>query len=296
MTIERSDATANRHRFGLNNLPFWWPLALGLMTMAVPTMINMAQQTWKLDSGAHGPIVLATGFWLLHHDGLRLADARHDIDQWALTLAGLVLSLPLYIFGRAFDFVSLEYVGLYGTFLTVLLRLFGIGSLRRHAFPLFYLALAVPPPGWLIAGITAPLQNLVSGAAGGIATMLGYPVARQGVLLFVGPYQLLVEEACSGLNSLFGLSAISLLYIYLMHRASWGYSLLLLAAVLPIAILVNVMRILALIAITWRFGDATAQGFLHGTTGLALFAVALVLIFALDSLLKPLVGRFSRHD
>jgi exosortase len=296
MTIERSGASADRHGFGLSDLPFWWPLALGLMTMAVPTIINMAQQTWKLESGAHGPIVLATGFWLLHHDGLRLADARYEVDRWALTLAGLALSLPLYIFGRAFDFVSLEYVGLYGTFLTVLLRLFGLGSLRRHAFPLFYLALAVPPPGWLIASMTAPLQSLVSGAAGRIAMILGYPVARQGVLLFVGPYQLLVEEACSGLNSLFGLSAISLLYIFLTHRASWRYSLLLLAAVLPIAILVNIMRILALIAITWRFGDATAQGFLHGTTGLVLFAVALVLIFALDSLLEPLVRRFWRHD
>jgi exosortase len=298
MTIEQSGATADRHGLRLNDLPFWWPLALGLMTMAVPTIINMAQQTWKLESGAHGPIVLATGFWLLHHDGLRLADARHNIDPstLALVLAGLALSLPLYIFGRAFDFVSLEYVGLYGTFLMVILRLFGLGALRQHAFPLFYLALAVPPPGWFIAGITAPLQNLVSGAAGGIASILGYPVARQGVLLFVGPYQLLVEDACSGLNSLFGLSAISLLYIFLMHRASWRYSLLLLAAVLPIAILVNIIRILALIAITWRFGDATAQGFLHGTTGLALFAVALVLIFGLDSLIEPLVRRLWRHD
>lgn len=292
MTIEPSVVATAANRPPLT-APFWWPLALGLMIMAVPTIINMAQQTWKLETGAHGPIVLATGFWLLHHDGLRLADARRDVTQGWLVLAILVPSLLVYIFARAFDFVSLEYVGLYGTFLANLVRLFGLQQLRRHAFPLFYLALAVPPPGWLIAGITAPLQTLVSNVAGQIALLIGYPVARQGVLLFVGPYQLLVEEACSGLNSLFGLSAVSLLYIFLMHRASWRYSLLLLAAVLPIAILVNVIRILALIAITFRFGDAAAQGFLHSTTGLALFAAALALIFALDRLLEPLVRRFS---
>src|SRR5258705_11946007 len=99
--------------------------------MGVPTMINMAQQTWKLDSGAHGPIVLATGFWLLHHDGLRLTDARHHSDRRHLTLAWLVLGLPLYIFGREFECVSLEYVGLDGTVLTELLWLIGTGSVPR---------------------------------------------------------------------------------------------------------------------------------------------------------------------
>jgi exosortase len=272
-------------------LPFWLPLAVGLLLMAVPTIVSMAEQTWTLESGAHGPIVLATGLWLLHYDGLRLVDARQEDAKWGPALMLLALSLPVYVFGRAFDFISVEFVGLYLTFLALLLRLFGLGRLWRHAFPLFYLALAVPPPGWLIAHLTAPLQALVSGVAGDAASLLGYPVARQGVLLFVGPYQLLVEEACAGLNSIFGLGAISLLYIFLLHRASWRYSLLLLAAVLPIAILVNIIRILALIAITWRFGDATAQGFLHATTGLALFALALLLIFALDNLLERLIRR-----
>ena len=76
-----------------------------------------------------------------------------------------------------------------------------------------------------------------------------------------------------------------------MHRASWRYSLLLLALVLPIAIIVNIIRILALIAITYRFGDAAAQGFLHSTTGLVLFAAALLLIFGLDSLIGRILKR-----
>ena len=269
----------------------WLPLLAGLLALAIPTIASLAHQTWQLESGAHGPIVLVTAFWLLYHDGLRPSQASREGHQWPLALTCLGASLMVYIFGRAYDFISIEFVGLYGAFVSVLIRLFGVGRLLTNRFPLFYLALATPPPGWLIARLTVPLQSFVSAAAGHIAALLNYPIARQGVLLFVGPYQLLVEEACSGLNSLFGLTAISLLYIYLMHRASWRYSLLLLALVLPIAIIVNIIRILVLIAITYRFGDAAAQGFLHSTTGLVLFATALLLIFGLDSFIGRILKR-----
>ena len=291
MITEMVPALADRVRRDPFGSTFWLPLLIGLAALAIPTIANLAQQTWQLESGAHGPIVLVTAFWLIHHDGLRPSDANREGHNWPLAFAGLIFSLLTYVFGRAFDFISIEFVGLYGVFVSVLIRLFGTRRLLRHRFPLFYLALAAPPPGWLMARLTMPLQSFVSGAASHIAALLDYPIARQGVLLFVGPYQLLVEEACSGLNSLFGLTAISLLYIYLMHRASWRYSLLLLALVLPIAIVVNVIRILALVAITCRFGDAAAQGFLHMTTGLVLFAVALLLIFGLDSL----IGRILRR-
>lgn len=269
-------------------LPSWWVLAAALVVLAVPTVINLAGQTWQLESGAHGPIVLSTGAWLLYHDGMRLSAVDPAGQGWRRAWPFLLLSLAAYIFGRAFDFISLEYAGLYGAFLSMVLRLIGWSGLKRHAFPLFYLALAVPPPGWLMTAITAPLQTIVSQAAEWITALLGYPVARQGVMLFVGPYQLLVEEACSGLNSLFGLVAISTLYIYLMHRASFRYAMVLLVAVLPIAVAANIIRIMALILITWHFGDAAAQGFLHATTGMVLFTLGLLMVFAVDRLLEPL--------
>ena len=291
MNTETVPALADRKRGDRLSSAFWLPLLIGVVALAIPTIASLAQQTWQLESGAHGPIVLVTAFWLLHHDGMRMSDASREGHQWPLALACLGASLLTYAFGRVFDFISIEFVGLYGAFVSVLIRLFGVRRLLTHRFPLFYLALAAPPPGWLMARLTMPLQSFVSGAAGHIAALLDYPIARQGVLLFVGPYQLLVEEACSGLNSLFGLTAISLLYIYLLHRASWRYSLLLLALVLPIAIFVNIIRILALIAITYGFGDAAAQGFLHFTTGLVLFAAALLLIFGLDSLISRILRR-----
>ena len=268
-------------------VPDWWPLLLGLLVLAVPTIASMAKSAWATDTGAHGPIVLATGLWLLYHDGLRVSADRTP-GAWRPALVPLIIGLAVYIVGRAYDFISVEGFGLYLVFVAMVIRLAGLQALRRHVFPMLYLALCLPPPGWLMTQLTAPLQVLVSWASEGIASALGFPIAREGVVLYVAQYELLVEDACAGLNTLFGLTAISLLYIYLAHRASLRYAAVLLLAVIPIAILANIIRVFGLIAITYYFGDAAAQGFMHGTTGMVMFALGLVLIMGFDLLL----GRF----
>lgn len=266
-------------------VPAWWPLLLGLLVLAVPTIASLANSAWSTDTGAHGPIVLATGLWLLHHDGLRVPPPGAPA-HWRPAMPVLLLGLLAYAFGRAYDFISVEGFGLYLVFVGMVIRLVGLAALRRHLFPLFYLALCLPPPGWLMTQLTAPLQVLVSWASEGIASALGYPIAREGVVLQVAQYQLLVEDACAGLNSLFGLTAISLLYIFLAHRASLRHAGILLLAVIPIAILANIIRVFGLIMITYYFGDAAAQGFMHSTTGMVMFVMGLLLIMAFDQVIS----------
>ena len=123
--------------------------------------------------------------------------------------------------------------------------------------------------------------------------MVGYPIVRQGVTLYVAQYQLLVEDACAGLNSLVSLTAISLFYIYLLHNATWRYSLMLVAWIIPLAILANVIRIIILVLLTYHFGDAAAQGFLHSTAGLVMFATALLGIFLVDGVTQAVQRRFG---
>ncbi len=267
------------------DLPLWWPLLAGLLVLAVPTIITLAGDAWASEAGAHGPIVLATGLWLLHHDGFRMPGGAAQ-GRWITVLPFLLGGLLAYIFGRAYDFISIEGFGLYLVFIAIVVRLAGLAVLRRHAFPLFYLALCLPPPGWVMTKLTAPLQVLVSWAAEGIVRAIGLPIAREGVVLHVAQYQLLVEDACAGLNSLFGLTAISLLYIFLAHRASLRHASILLLAIIPIAILANIIRVVGLILITYFFGDAAAQGFMHSTTGMVMFVLGLLLIIAFDQLLS----------
>lgn len=266
------------------------PLLLGLMVLAIPTLASLGAQVWTTELGAHGPLVLATGGWLLYHNN---AGKIHPTarQSWFPASLLVIAGLTFYIFGRAYDFISVEVGGLYFVFIAFAWRLIGTPGLRRNVFPLFYLAFLIPLPGWFIDWITAPLQLLVSATSLEISQLAQLPVARQGVALIVGPYQLLVEEACSGMNSLVGMIAVSLFYIFLLRRASWRYAALLTVLIVPVAIAVNVMRVTALIGITYYFGDAAAQGFLHGTTGIILFGTGLMLIFAADTFLWHLLHR-----
>lgn len=267
------------------------PLFVFILVSA-PTFYRLGIQTWSRDFGAHGPIVLATGLWLLWR---KLPSMREEGTPGflPLSIAGIVVSLPIYVFGRAYDIISMEAAGLYGFAVSMLHDRFGVRTLIRNWFPLAYLGLLLPLPAWMLDEFTSPLKHLVSALSFGLVEPLGIPIVREGVTMTVGPYQLLVEDACSGLNSLVGLIAITLFYIYLLRGTNWRYSLVLLCLIIPVAIAANVLRIVTLILLTFYFGDAVGQGFLHVTAGLFLFAIALMLMFALDNVLarflkKPL--------
>jgi exosortase len=262
------------------DLPLWIALAI----LAVPTIASLGQQVWNTEAGAHGPIVVAVGGWLLFQELAGAKDLKRP-GSMVLTLAVLILSLALYVFGRAFDFISLEVAGLYGTGVSMLYSRIGLRALTHLWFPVAYLAFLVPPPGWVMDELTAPLKQFVSWASMSVLSAAGIPVAREGVTIYVAGYQLLVEDACSGMNSMVGLVAVSLLYIYLLRGSHLRYATLLVLASIPIAIVGNILRIMTLILLTYFFGDEVAQGFLHQVSGIFLFAVDLLLVFMLDQFL-----------
>jgi exosortase len=268
------------------------PLIVAGLALAIPTFLRLGEQVWSKEFGAHGPIVLFTGGWLLWRRWGDMQAMAKPGPLW-LTLTGAVMAAAFYIFGRAYDFMILEALGLYGFFLVVLHDRLGLKAMFANWFPLVYLGLLLPPPGWLLDQVTAPLKLLVSVLATGVVEPLGIPIAREGVTMTVGPYQLLVEDACSGLNSLIGLIAVTLFYIYLLRGSNWRYSAFLVCLIIPVAIIANAIRIVILINLTYFFGDAVGQGFLHKTAGLFLFATALALVFAIDSGLSSLLKKRS---
>ena len=265
-----------------------WPVLVGYLLLALPTLYALATEAWSLEIGTHGPIVLATGVWLLARAARSLP--LRTPGRPAVTAIFLSIALPIYIFGRAYDFLSLEAAALWMVTIGGTWSLFG-RDIRALAFPLLYLGFLVPPPGWLVDQLTAPLQQFVSYVASEVLLFAGYPIIRSGVTIFVAQYQLLVEQACSGMNSLIGLTAISLFYIYILYGSSWRYSLILTGFILPIAVITNIVRVIALILITYHFGDAAAQGFLHGTTGVIVFSFVLFLFVVFDAALRKILPR-----
>jgi exosortase B len=266
----------------------WLPVAAGLLALYVPTFYDLAQTLWQEDDHAHGPIILAVIVWLVWRERAALSAAPVRAAKTAgFTL--LVFGLLLYVVGRP-QGINVFQVGALVPILTgVLLAMRGWAAVRALWFPLLFAAFLVPFPNVFVDAVTGPLKQNVSAVAESILYAAGYPIGRSGVTLTIGQYQMLVADACSGLNSMFSLSALGLLYLYMMQRTSLLHNALVVASILPIAFTANIIRVLALILVTYYFGDAAGQGFLHGAAGMVLVMAALTLLLLLDAVLARFI-------
>lgn len=267
----------------------WIPVLLGLCALYVPTYVTLANGVWNSEEQGHGPLILAVVLWLFWQKKAVLAEdagARSALG-WPL----LVFGLLLYVLGRSQDILLFEVGSHIPVLGGVLLVTRGAPALRALWFAVFFFAFMVPLPGAVVDALTNPLKRHVSEIAEHLLYAVGYPIARSGVTLTIGPYQLLVADACSGLHSLYSLSALGLLYLHLMQHKSFLRNAILAAAILPIAFGANIVRVIFLVLVTFHLGDEAGQGFLHGFAGMVLFVAALLLLFLLDSMLGLFLGR-----
>ena len=269
-------------------------LALALLVTVIPTLFAVASESWTTEAGVHGPLVLATAIWLVWRNWTEIrAEARPG--HLGAAVAVLLLASAIYLFGRAYNFLMLEMAALLLALLAIAYSFVGHQVLLKLWFPIFYLGFLIPLPGWVLDSLTQPLKILVSDIVTWMLSGIGYPIVQMGATLYIAQYQLLVEDACAGLNSIISLTAVGLFYIYLMHNASWRYSVLLLFFLLPIAIAANVIRVIILVLLTYYAGNEVAQGYLHDTAGLVTFVSALLLFFLLDQLLAPVRRRLTAN-
>jgi exosortase B len=263
----------------------WLPVALGLAAVYLPSYFALAQTTWASEENGHGPIILAVFAWLVWEKRAALV-AGVVAPSPVLGWTSFVLGLLMYILGRSQSIDTVEVASHIPLLVGILLLMRGGAAVRQLWFALFFLLFLIPLPGVLVDAATGALKQQVSLVAENLLYALNYPVARNGVVLSIGPYRLLVADACSGLNSMFSLSALGLLYLYLMPPRHWMHAALMLAAILPIAFVANVIRVITLVLVTYYFGDEAGQGFAHNAAGMLLFVFALGLLIAFDSVLR----------
>ena len=273
-----------------------WPhlvLLLGVAAVVLPTMFDVARLTWTTEQGGHAPIIVATGGWLFYRE-LKTARARLRPGKLWIAAPALCVSLICYVVARITGILEIEGVAMYATLISAFYALAGGALLRATWFPILYLAAALPPPDTVVSVITQPLKIAISDSAVSLLHALGYPIASSGVTIQIANYELLVAAACAGLNSIITLSAICLFYVYLRHRSDLMAFLIVGVLIVPVAVFSNFVRVLALVLITYYFGEAAAQGFLHDFAGLTLFLVALLSIIGLDSVFTRLRVRGAK--
>ena len=271
----------------------WVPVFFGLAAMYVPTFVDLFMGLWRSDEQMHGPIILAVClylFWSLRNDIQDAPVHPRRALAWPLFAIGLLA----YILGRSQDIILFELGSLLWILPALLLLQRGTRALKACWFPIFFLLFMIPLPGPIVDMLTLPMKTFVSWATEHLLYAAGYPISRNGVILYLGQYQLLVADACAGLHTLFSLEAMGLFYLHLTRHESWGRNTALAILIIPISLTANTIRVITLSLITYHFGDEAGQGFLHGFAGMVLFISALILIMALDSLIQFILTRRQR--
>jgi exosortase B len=273
-----------------------WPglLPFSVLVSYVPTLLKLIDGPWQTEQEGHGPLIIAACVWLVWQLRAKLRLAKISpapIFGWIFLLFGLSV---LFLARLQQGLVTFEMFSIIPVIVGCILITAGWSVLRVLLFPIAFLIFAIPMPDWIVDAATVPLKVFISNIVTRILYAAGYPIAQNGVMILIGTYQLLVKDACSGMNSIFALSAIGVFYAYAFRRSEMIRSLVLLASIIPITIAANFIRVVALVLIAYYGGPDLLEGIVHDLTGISLFVVALLLLFLLDAVLGFCIALFNQ--
>jgi exosortase B len=294
------DAVDPGHGKAVALLP-WVIVAIGLCAMYAPLAGRLLWALLLFDEKStpdqeHGPIVLCVSLFLFY---LKRAEVLAAKEENPRTVAGwviLAVGLLFYVVGHSQSIVSIEIFSGIVVLLGLGFVLLGKKAVKQIWFPYFFMLFMIPFPAGVVDAVTMPLKMAVSYGAESVLYAAGYPIARSGVILQIKQYQLLVADACAGLQTLFSLESMGLLYLNLVRHKSMWRNAVLAILIIPISFIANVIRVMALVLITYYFGSEASQGFLHGFAGMVLYLSALLLIIGVDSLTRKIVVKKTGEE
>lgn len=262
---------------------------------ALPALIALVSQGWRGEAGSLSPIVLLLGGWTVWKTAEALSK-RNQINPGSTSI-WLVIMLPVvaaYAFAQAVEMVFLmalaAWVGLVLTFYAW----FGALALRKCTLPIALTALAVPLPYTLSLAANNWLRDFTSYWAVQVSGLLNLDVAQGAGVIIIGPYVMMVENACAGATSMLSLVAIGILYAYWMRRGGPVQTIGILLAAVPIAFAANILRVVFLLILVHLFGVSVLDTFFHPLSGLISFVFSMGLLLTWSKLLDWVTGRKER--
>jgi exosortase len=271
----RRSTTTGTLRLGRNPLPFALAALAAGGLFAHP--FSLLVRDWWTDSEAgYGLLLAPVALWLAWRSGLS-ADRkpRPWLGSWILVVA-VVLR---YLGGLAAELFTLRFsmvVALVG----LIMFAWGAGQVRRWWLPLVLLALSVPLPNLVTSALALPLQFKASSMGAALLRWRDVPAQLAGNVIQLPGRQLFVTEACSGLRSLTALLSLGVLIAGLWLRSP-AARILVVCLAIPVAIVVNAVRVFLTGFLVYFVDPRLGEGFMHVTEGWLLFLVAFAGLAAL---------------
>jgi exosortase len=259
-------------------------IVLLLVVLTWPAPAWLWQEWQHNDAYSHGPLILLVSAffawrWARHGTVQPATPASWRQRVLCPALEVVLCSLGVVLWTTAIHAFPLTLLASIPLILGMLWYLLGAAGARELAFPVGYLAFAVPVP--LAEQWSVPLQQWTASVSTALARLLGIPATHEGSKVMLTTCDLSIGAPCSGLHSLAALLALAALMAHILQGRWWARTMLLVLAV-PIALLANTGRVLALLLVAERWGRGVALGLWHHGSGLAFFGLALGLLIALS--------------
>lgn len=258
-------------------------LALAIAVVYAGTIAGLAREWMSSPDASYGVVLVAVALAIMWRRRADLARAAATPSPGVAGLALFVAGLLLYLVGQLGADVFITRVSLVVVIAGAWWFVAGARSARVIAAPLIFLLMAVPLPTLVVNAVTLPLQLTASRIAEQMLATVGVPVFRDGNVLELPSASLEVAEACSGLRSAISLAAMSVLLAW--GQPSWPRRAVLILFALPIAIVMNGLRITATAVACETWGAEAATGAWHTFTGWLTFVASLVVLVTLQRMI-----------
>ena len=213
---------------------------------------------------------------------------EHLINKRGGSLLGFILvviSILLYLVSLQLQIPTLIFLATVASIISALIYIAGFHILKELAIPILLLFMIIPIPNQLLSMLTASLQLKISAISEIFIRQLSVPIFREGNVLQIQNMSFQVVEACSGIRSLISMTTLSILIGYFTLTRIWSVTLLFLFSI-PVAIVINIIRVVTLVLAFHYFHIDLSVGVSHTITGLVLFILGLVLLFAFQRVLE----------
>lgn len=260
----------------LKDIVFIFILLAAFIFCFFPVWQGLIHAWASSDEYSHGFFIIPLCFYIVWLKKEALAQV--PVKSSLLGFGMIIFALLLYVFAYHAEIMTLSSFSM--VFLTAgaIAYFYGFLMLKKLIFPLFLQLFMIPVPAQIYSKLTIPLQLFVSEISVWLSSIFEIPIYRDGNLIYLPDQTFQVVQACSGLRSMVALLTLCVVFGYFTLRSNFLRTILFITGV-PVAILVNIIRVLIMILFFYYFNIDLTSDSVHTVFGLVIFGLALILIY-----------------